>query len=312
MAQNLKKKKANAKRRAKRRVKKLIVSLVVILILGGVGYFFRDTLFPPTGPTVEPVSGDEVQFHFIDVGQGDSALIRTAAGDVLIDAGDNATEDDLKAYLDKWGVDDLEYVVFTHPDSDHIAGGDVVLENYDVKRVIRPTHDSDTKTYEKLDDLIKAEGAEDIRAELDTTFKVGEVKFTILAPTDGKFSDNNNNSVVLRLDYGETSILYTGDAEVKSEEDMLDRYGSRAGGMLDCDIIKVGHHGSETSSDVDFIDAVSPTFAIISCGENNKHGHPDGVIVDRYEDAKSQILRTDKEGSIVFTSDGGEPERLAA
>ncbi len=311
MAQNLKKKKANAKRRAKRRAKKIIWSLVILVILGAAGFFLKDYILP-AGPTVEPVSGEEVQFHFIDVGQGDAALIRTAAGDVLIDAGDNAAEDDLKAYLDKCGVDDLEYVIFTHPDSDHIAGGDVVLENYEVKRVIRPDYDYDSKTYEKLDTLIREEKAEDIRAEVGEIFKVGEVKFTVLAPIGEKYSGNNNYSVVVRVDYGETSILYTGDAETKSEDEMLDQYGSRDGGMLDCDILKVGHHGSETSSGVQFIDAVSPAFAIISCGENNKHGHPDSVIVDRLEDAKANILRTDREGSIVFTSDGGEPERMAA
>ncbi len=303
---------SKAKRRAKRRAKAIVWSLITLIILGVAGFLFKDYLLPPTAPAVEPVSGIEVQFHFIDVGQGDAALIRTAAGDVLIDAGDNATEDDLKAYLDQHGVDDLEYIIFTHPDSDHIAGGDVVLENYEVKRVIRPHHDSDTKTYEKLDTLIKEEKAEDIRAEVGSTFQVGEVKFTVLAPIGEKYSGNNNHSVVVRVDYGETSILYTGDAEVKSEDDMLNQYGSKAGGMLDCDIIKVGHHGSETSSGVAFIDAVSPEYAIISCGENNKHGHPDGVIVDRYEKEGSKILRTDKEGSIVFTSNGGEPERLAA
>ncbi len=302
----------NAKRRARRRAKKLVWTLVVLVILGIAGFFLKDQLLPPAGPTVEPVSGDEVQFHFIDVGQGDSALIRTAAGDILIDAGDNGTEDELKAYLDQHGVDDLEYVIFTHPDSDHIGGGDVVMENYDIKRVIRPDYDTDTKTCQKLGELIKAEGSEDIRAEVGKEYRVGEVKMTILAPIGEKYSGNNNYSVVVRVDYGETSVLFTGDAEVKSEGEMLDRFGDRAGGMLDCDILKVGHHGSETSSREEFIDAVTPAFAIISCGENNKHGHPDGIVVDRYEDRSIPILRTDEEGSIVFTSDGGEPERLAA
>ncbi len=302
-----------AKARARRRAKKIIWTLIILLILGGVGFFFKDTLFPPTGPTVEPVSGNEVQIHFIDVGQGDSALIRTSAGDILIDTGDNATEDALKAYLDGCGVKDLEYVVFTHPDSDHIAGGDVVLENYNVKRVIRPDYDAETKVYNTLCDLIKAEGAEDIRAELDSTFTVGEVKFTVLAPVKSYAKDDkNNHSVVLRMDYGETSVLFTGDAEEKSEKDILNKYGSQAGGMLDCDILKVGHHGSKTSTSESFLAAVSPELAIISCGEGNKHNHPDGIIVERLEDAKATILRTDKEGSIVFSTDGTNLTRPAA
>ncbi len=310
MADTIQKKKTNAKRRAKRRAQKIVASLLVLVILGVAGYFLKDSI---TASKADPVSGNEVQFHFIDVGQGDAALIRTTAGDVLIDTGDNGTEDDLKAYLDKYRVDDLEYVIFTHPDSDHIGGGDVILQNYDVKRVIRPDYDADTQIYERLEGYIKDEKAEDIRAKVGETFMVGEVKFTVLAPLDSYAKDDrNNHSVVLRVDYGETSILYTGDAELKSENDMLDQYGSQAGGMLDCDILKVGHHGSDTSSGKNFIRAVTPDHAIISCGENNKHGHPDQVIVDRYEDLKVPILRTDKLGSIVFRSYGEEPEQMAA
>ncbi len=266
--------------------------------------------FETTATISAPVSGNEVQFHFIDVGQGDAALIRTAAGDVLIDAGPGSSEDELKAYLDNCGVDDLAYAVFTHPDEDHIGGADVVLENYDVERVIRSDCDADTKVFEKMMTLIEAEGAEQIIAEPGYAFSVGEVKFTVLAPIGEKYSSRNDYSVVLRVEYGETSVLFTGDAEEKSEGEMLDRY--RLTGELDCDILKVGHHGSDSSSSQDFVAAVTPDHAVISCGEGNKYGHPIPSILNRYTSQNIPVIRTDLEGDIVFTSTGGEPERLAA
>ncbi len=294
-------------KRQKRKLAKWIWSLVILLIAGIGVYAFRDQIFPPPA---EPVSGNEVQFHFIDVGQGDAALIRTAAGDVLIDAGPGASEDALIAYLDGQGVDDLAYAVFTHPDEDHIGGADVVLEKYDVERVIRPDHDVETKVFERMVTLIEAEGAEQIFPDPGYTFRVGEVNFTVLAPIGEKYSSRNDYSVVLRVDYGETSVLFTGDAEKTSEGEMLDRF--RLTGQLDCDLLKVGHHGSDSSSSQAFLDAVTPDFAVISCGEGNKYGHPLPEILNRYADMDVPVYRTDLEGSIVFTSDGGEPERLAA
>lgn len=310
MKDELQRRKRNAKRRYKRRVKRLLWTLVILVIVGAAAFFTKD--YFTEKPTVRPVSGDEVQFHFIDVGQGDAALIRTAEGDVLIDAGDNYAEEDLKAYLDRCGVDDLAYVVFTHPDADHIGGADAVLENYDVERVVRTDREADSKVYRTMVSLIEAEGAEDIRANVGDTFSVGEVTFTVLAPISSNYKSANDSSVVLRVDYGETSILFTGDAETASEGDMLKRYGGSVGGMLDCDILKAGHHGSNSSSGTSFLQAVTPDVAVISCGEGNKYGHPHREVVTRYEDMGISILRTDKEGSIVFTSNGGEPERLAA
>lgn len=294
-------------RRQKRRLIKLTWAIIVIII-GTVGAYFVKDYIGGTGP--EPVSGNEVQFHFIDVGQGDAALIRTAEFDVLIDAGPGSNEDDLKAYLDKHGVDDIEYAIFTHPDEDHIGGADVILENYNVKNVIQPDCVVETKVYQRMVELIDAEGSVQITAEPGYQFRVGEVKYTILAPIGETYSSRNNYSVVVRVDYGETSVLFTGDAEKPSEEEMLDRY--RFTGELDCDIIKVGHHGSDSSSTEAFVKAVTPDFAIISCGKDNKHGHPDQSVVSRYQGMSIPMYRTDLEGDIVFTTTGGEPEKKAA
>ncbi len=259
-----------------------------------------------TTQTAPPVSGDEVQFHFIDVGQADAALIRTAAGNVLIDAGMGASEEQLKAYLDSQGVKDIEYAVFTHPHEDHIGGADMVLAEYNVKNVILPDKTANTVVFERMMDGIEAEGCAVIKAKPDLVFTVGEVTFTVLAPISGDYRDNMNNySVVVRAEYGATSVLFTGDAETVSEAEMLDRY--LLTGKLDCDILKSGHHGSDTSSSKKFLEAVTPDVAVVSVGEGNTHGHPKQEIMSRYESMGIIIYRTDLLGSIVFTTTGGEP-----
>ena len=299
-----------AKKKKNQFGKGLGIVLLLLAIIAAL-YFNKDTILgaltETTAPVSTPVSGGEVQFHFIDVGQGDAALIRTEWGDVLIDAGTNSSEDELKAYLDALGVTDIEYAVFTHPHEDHIGGADMVLNTYNVKRVIMPNATATSKTFERMMDAIEAEKCEVIEATPDYVFKVGELVCTVLAPISEKYSETNNYSVVIRADYGETSVLFTGDAEVDSEEEMLARY--RLKGTLDCDILKSGHHGSDTSSCQEFLDAVTPAFAVISVGEGNTYDHPKQVTLTKYEAMGMVIYRTDKEGSIVFTTTGGEPEK---
>ena len=299
-----------AKKKKNQFGKGLGIVLLLLAIIAAL-YFNKDTILgaltETTAPVSTPVSGGEVQFHFIDVGQGDAALIRTEWGDVLIDAGTNSSEDELKAYLDALGVTDIEYAVFTHPHEDHIGGADMVLNTYNVKRVIMPNATATSKTFERMMDAIEAEKCEVIEATPDYVFKVGELVCTVLAPISEKYSETNNYSVVIRADYGETSVLFTGDAEVDSEEEMLARY--RLKGTLDCDILKSGHHGSDTSSCQEFLDAVTPAFAVISVGEGNTYDHPKQVTLTKYETMGMVIYRTDKEGSIVFTTTGGEPEK---
>ena len=297
-----------AKRRKKKQGKGIVPALLVLAAVIAALFFGKDALLGGlTNNPAAPVSGGEVQFHFIDVGQGDAALIRTEAGDILIDAGTTSSEEELKAYLDSMGVKDLEYAVFTHPHEDHIGGADMVLNTYNVKRVILPDATATTKTFERMMDAIEAEKCEVIESAPDYEFYVGELRCTILAPISTSYTETNNYSVVIRADYGETSVLFTGDAEVDSEAEMLERY--RFKGMLDCDLLKSGHHGSDTSSSQEFLDAVTPAFAVISVGEGNTYDHPKQVTLARYDAMNIQYWRTDKEGSIVFTSTGGEPEK---
>ncbi len=283
-------------------------AVLITLVAAGGLYFGKDAILG-NDPTAT-VSGGEVQFHFIDVGQGDATLIRTADGDILIDAGTNASEEALAAYLDMLGVTELAYAVFTHPHEDHIGGADMIINNYRVKRVILPDVTSNSKTFSRMMDAIEEQNVEVLEATPDMTFSVGELTCTVLAPIGTAYTDLNHYSVVLRMVYGDTSVLMMGDAEIVSEEEMLSRY--RFSGELDCDLIKVGHHGSDTSSSQTFLDAVTPVYAVISCGAGNSYGHPKQEILARYEACRATILRTDVEGSIVFTTTGGEPTRKAA
>lgn len=292
-------------RKVKRLLKKLgVFGGIVVVLLAVLGYLYTSGLleewfFPKEEEA--PVEGS-VEFHFIDVGQGDAALIRTEVGNVLIDAGTNASEEALIAYLKAEGVKELAYAVFTHPHEDHIGGADAVLEYCDVEKVILPDATATTKVFERMMDAIEAEGADLIMAKPEATYRVGDLKLTVLAPIGKDYKDVNNESVVLRAAFGDTSVLFTGDAEDVSEEEMLQRYGK--GDPLDCDLLKVGHHGSDSSTTEAFLKTVSPEYAVISCGEGNDYGHPKQSILQRLEAEDVTYWRTDLEGSIVVVSDG--------
>lgn len=302
---------AYKRRRKKKHPRLTFVITLIVAILVYLGYLFAtgewlnvvddlSNLFGTQEPAA-PVEG-QVEFHFIDVGQGDAALIRTEAGNVLIDAGTNDAEDELVAYLKAEGITELAYAVFTHPHEDHIGGADAVLEYCKVENVILPEVTATTVVYNRMMDAIDAEGATVIIAVPEATYTVGDLKLTILGPIGSNYKDMNNDSVVLRADFGESSVLYTGDAEDISEKEMVEKF--RLSGKLDCDLLKVGHHGSENSSTDIFLDAVTPELAVISCGEGNKYGHPTQEALARLDARNVTYWRTDLLGSIVIISDG--------
>ena len=252
---------------------------------------------------------EEISIHVIDVGQGDAILIMTPWGNMLIDSGDigPTPREALTSYLAKYNVTSFEYVIFTHPDADHIGSGDYVMQNYDVKTVIMPDCTNTTKVYERLMSAIYASDAKHVLIgtasgceKVGYTFELGQVSFTVMGPTK-KFSSTNEMSVVVRLEYGETTALFTGDAEEGSEEAMLGMYKN---GELDCDILKVGHHGSRTSTTSAFLAAVTPDVAVISCGAENKYGHPHTETMNKLSGAGVETYRTDRHGDVVILTDG--------
>lgn len=242
-----------------------------------------------------------IQLYFVDVGQGDASLVVTPEGAVLIDAGLSGSEEMLYHTIRKTG-NTLSYLVITHPHDDHIGGAVYILERMDVEHIVLPKDTSDIAEYTKFLLAAEAEGAEILYADESLTFTVGEAVFTCLAPfTDT--GDLNENSAIIRMDYGRFSALFTGDAGETSEDLQIGRYGSRRGGMLDVDILKVGHHGSDGSSTDEYLAAVTPYYAVISCGEDNAYGHPAPAALERLSAAGALILRTDEEGTVVLTVD---------
>ena len=284
----------------------VVIILAVLALLYGQ---FSDELGLPDifaglkqyATTPPPVpEGDEVLVHIIDVGQGDAILVMTPNGNMLIDSGESTARDDLDAYLKSVNITSFEYVVFTHPDSDHIGNAAYVVENYSIKNIIMPDRVATTKTYERMMDAIEKCQINLIIAEPGYEFYIGALLNTILAPNDD-YDDTNDASVVIKATFGETSIMLTGDAEKESEADMVKLYSKH---ILDCDVLKVGHHGSRTSTSQEFLDAVDPKIALISCGEGNKYGHPLPETLQRLEKKGIEIYRTDKHGSIILKTDG--------
>lgn len=267
-----------------------------------------------TGAPVSAAQGDTggggsasgtLEVYFFDVGQGDSELIRLPGGEnILIDAGTSSTEDELVGELRSLGAETLDLVVATHPHADHIGGMAAVMDAFDVRQVVMPRiSESDTpttKTYENLLQSIADKGLTIMPAEPgDELLSSGGAVLTVLAPNGEDYGDLNNYSVVLRLTYGEDSFLFTGDAEEASEEEMLS-----LDWPLTATVLKCGHHGSETSTSPSFLDAVSPQYAVISCGVDNDYGHPDAVTLEKLEAAGVEVFRTDRQGTILASTEG--------
>lgn len=245
--------------------------------------------------------GEYIELHIIDVGQGDSILVMTSGGCMLIDAGPGSAEDELKEYLVAQGVSELEYAVFTHPHEDHIGGADMIMTDFTVSNVIISGGEATSQTYKRMIDAIDVSGANVITAVTGSEYTLGSTTATILGPVSEKYSNVNNYSIVMKLRFGDTSFMLTGDAEALSEKEIIAKFSAD---FLKCDLLKVGHHGSDTATSLEFLRAVAPSIAAISCGAGNSYGHPHGIILARLADAGATVYRTDEMGGIVFVSDG--------
>lgn len=241
---------------------------------------------------------EELQVHFIDVGQGDCTLITCDGEAMLIDAGDNNIGTAVQLYLQKRGIDSLDYVIGTHPDADHIGGMDVVMAKFDCEQIMLPNVSNDTATYRDVIDTMEYRGYKNTLPVVGSSYSLGDATFTIIAP-NGNYDDTNNYSIGLRLVHGENSFLFIGDAEEEAETDILHN-----GMEVTADVLKVAHHGSNSSTSKNFVDAVNPSYAVISCGEDNSYGHPTAQTLNTLRNAGVKVYRTDEQGSIVVTSDG--------
>ncbi len=248
------------------------------------------------------VSYSGLTVSFIDIGQGDSILLQCKDESMLIDAGENDKGDTVVNYLESHNATNLKYAVGTHPHSDHIGGMDTVLKNIQTDTLICPKVTYNSKTWKDVETEAKSQNTKIEYANAGESYTLGDATFTIISPKKNHiYSNCNNYSVVIKADYGENSFLFTGDAEKLVEDEILEsNYNIKA------DVLKVGHHGSSTSSSEKFLNKVSPKYAVISCGVNNEYGHPHKETLEKLKERNIKTYRTDLEGTVVAQSDGKE------
>lgn len=256
-------------------------------------------------PDIPMVEG-EVSVHYVDVGQGDCELIKTSTKSVLIDSGERDQSFEVITYIKSQKIEKLDYVIVTHPHSDHAGCMSDVIDEFDVGTVILPEIQESviptTNTYSRLLESIAKKDISVEYANPGNTYILDDAVMTVLSPVED-YNDLNNYSVAVKFQHGENSFLFTGDIESEAENDILN-----SGSDVSANVIKLAHHGSTTSNQKKFLNAVDPQYAVIEVGAPNSYGHPHEKIIQRLENMDIVIYRTDRDGNIVFVSDGNELE----
>lgn len=278
----------------RKRYRQILNSLIIaaVLIIGG------GVSVNSVQPHKSDIDANKMEVHFMDVGQGDAALITCDGQSMLIDAGDNTKGTAIQNYLQKQRIEKLNYLILTHPDADHIGGAPVIITKFDIDKVFMSNFEKDNKTYQKLIQALDNKRVKYTTPQVGTQYKLGTAEITILAPNN-KYDNPNDASIALIIQNGNTRFLFTGDAGEEAEQDIL------ANGIdISADVYKAGHHGSRTSTSQDFFEAVKPVSAVISCGEDNRYGHPHAETLNTFRMNGVAVYRTDEEGTIIAVSDG--------
>lgn len=239
-----------------------------------------------------------LEVHFLDVGQADCTLLRYNDHAILVDGGCRKTGDQVVRYLQAQDIHTLDYVICTHAHQDHAGGLAAVLQSFPVRQVLCPTNTYDSLSFQEFRRAAAAQHKPLRRPHIGEVLSLGPVRLTVLSPQKA-YPVVNDTSIVLRADYGSTSFLLAADAEQQAEQDML-----QGALPLSATVLKLGHHGCNSSSSAAFLQAVSPQYAVISVGKQNKYGYPDAEVISRLKTARVQIYRTDQQGNILCTSDG--------
>ena len=246
--------------------------------------------------------GSFFEAHFIDVGQADCILLICDGQAMLIDAGNPNDDDIIIEYLEKYNVKHLSYVVATHPHSDHYGAFTSVLQHVTVDTVYSPFKATNISGFNQFINFVHYSMRNQVTVpEVGKQFYLGSARATVLGPLRTDYEDINNTSIVLRVEYGDLTFLFTGDMEGEAELELVN-----TGVDLKADVIKVGHHGSYSSSWYQFLRAVQPAYGVITCGRDNEYGHPHESVLSRYRDADVKLYRTDLQGHIVCRSDDGK------
>ena len=290
------------KGRAKKQAGAQLIKAVLVLMAALAIFVLEKTGVLQTVAGDKPAAENaDAEVDFIDVGQGDTTLVCSDGKYMLIDTGDRDGENTLINHLKERGVKKLDYLVLTHPHADHIGEAAEIVEGFKIGKIIMPRVPDDltptSSVYEDLLDAAANKGLK-IRAARNESFELGEISVQTYA-TEGEYSNLNDYSVVLRLTHGENSFLITGDCEKQEESELLER-----GCDVSADVLKVGHHGSDTSSTSQWLKEVGAQYAVISCGADNKYGHPDEETYSRICKYVKNVYVTAEDGSLAFESDG--------
>ncbi|MCR5674749.1 MAG: MBL fold metallo-hydrolase [Lachnospiraceae bacterium] len=268
----------------------LSIILAFLLLLGAFSII-------PAG-SVHAAATPAFQIDFINVGQGDAALVRCDGHSMLIDGGNSKQSSLIYSYLKQRSIDYIDVMVATHADADHVGGLSGALNYAKIGIAYCSVTQGSTKTFQNFVKYLNAQGKSITVPSAGDTFDLGSAKVTVLGPVKAS-SDDNNASIVLRIVYGNTSFLFAGDAEIEEEDSIID-----SGCELESTVLKVAHHGSKSSSGYRFLREVSPQYAVISVGKDNSYGHPTEDVLSRLRDADVKTWRTDLQGHIICTSDG--------
>lgn len=273
------------------------LALAAVLTLGLTAC---DSLPGSGGHIVKPSTGASQPFemHFIDVGQALSVLVECDGQFMLYDGGNVDDGSLVVSYLQKQGVEQLQYVFCSHAHEDHVGGLAAVMAKFPAGHAYSPVTESSTKCFNDFVKYTRQQGLQLEVPSVGTVWPLGSATVTMLGPVT-QYSETNNTSLVLRIDYGNTSFLLTGDMENTAETDLVN-----SGANLKADVLQVGHHGSSTSTGYLFLNAVLPEMGVISCGAGNKYGHPHEETLSILRDAKVDVYRTDLQGTITIGSDG--------
>lgn len=286
--------------KSKSKIQYLFVLIVVLAIAGTISLISHDN-----EKKITPNNNDNMLVvHFLDVGQGDCEFIELPNSQcMLIDASTKEYGDDIVEAIEGYGYSEIDYVVATHPHADHIGGMSEVIDSFDIGKIYMPRTSSNSKSFEGLLTSISNKNLSINTAKTGTTiYSDNGINIEILSPISSFYEETNDYSAVVKLEYGESSFLFMGDAEKPVENELIEKYGYD----LDVDVLKAGHHGSRYSSSTEFLDYVTPEYTVISCAKDNSYGHPHSETIERLNNVNTQIFRTYELGNITVSCDSND------